>query len=412
MRRTRRVLTFGAAACAAAVTLSASPAVAGPAPDSALRAAMLATLDAGATGMMARVDDGRDVTRIGVGVARLDPRRPIRLGDQVRVGSITKSMVSTVALQLVGEGRLRLGDTVERWLPGLVPGGEKITIRMLLNHTSGIYNYTEDPGFIPAILADPYRYWSPRELVAVATSHEPLFAPGTSWSYSNTGYILVGLVLEKVTGTPIQTLLDRRVIKPLHLHDTFFATSGRFRGSYAHGYLPPSLTGDGYLDVSGWPPSWAWAAGAVVSTAADLAHFYQALMSGRLLRPWLLEQMTTTVAVAEGFRYGLGIYAMSTACGEVWGHDGGIPGYVSFAYTDRRGSRSSVVLLPTQPDDAMIAAGMSIIDIAVCLMLGQPVPAADTARSAAVFDLPAGLNRSKDLAWPRSRSQFRHVAAA
>jgi D-alanyl-D-alanine carboxypeptidase len=410
MRRTRRVLIAGVAACAATFALTPSPAAAGapatgPLPvatasaraaasgpgasDSALRTAMLATLDAGATGMIARVDDGHDVTRIGVGVARLDPPHRIRTGDQVRVGSITKSLVATVALQLVGEGRLRLGDTVERWLPGLIPGGDEITIRMLLNHTSGIYNYTDDPGFIPAIAADPYRYWSPRELVAIATSHEPLFEPGAGWSYSNTGYILVGLVLEKVTGTPIQTLLNRRVIKPLHLHDTFFATSGRFRGSYAHGYFPPSITGAGYLDVSGWPPSWAWAAGAVVSNADDLARFYTALMSGRLLKPWLLKQMTTTVDVGEGFGYGLGIYTMSTPCGEIWGHDGGIPGYVSFAYTDRRGSRSSVVLLPTEPDDAIVTAGQPVIGIAVCMMLGQPVPSADRARSATLLNLPA-----------------------
>jgi D-alanyl-D-alanine carboxypeptidase len=217
----------------------------------------------------------------------------------------------------------------------------------------------------------------------------PVFAPGTSWSYSNTGYILVGLVLEKVTGSPIQTLLDRRVIKPLHLRNTFFATSGRFRGSYAHGCFPPSLTGEGYLDVSGWPPSWAWAAGAVVSNADDLAHFYPALMSGRLLKPWLVKQMTTTVDTGQGLGYGLGIYTMNTPCGAVWGHDGGIPGYVSFAYTDRPGSRSGVLLLPTQPDDAIVAAGLPIIDMAVCMMLGQPVPVAGAERSAAVFDLPA-----------------------
>jgi D-alanyl-D-alanine carboxypeptidase len=396
MRRTRRIITLGAATCVA-LTLTTSPA-AGSAPatapasrpvafaggDSAgaLRAAMLATVDAGATGVIVRVDDGDDVTRIGVGAARLEPRRPIRTGDQVRVGSITKTMVATVALQLVGEGRLRLDDTLEQWLPGVVPGADAITIRMLLNHTSGIFNYTDDPDFIPTVLADPYRYWSPAELVAVATAHPPVFAPGTGWSYSNTGYILVGLVLEKVTGRPIQTLLERRVISPLQLHDTFFATSGRFRGSYAHGYIPPSLSGEGYLDASGWPPSWAWAAGAVVSTAPDLARFYRALMSGRLLAPRLLAQMTTTVAVAEGFGYGLGIYTMDTPCGTVWGHDGGIPGYVSFAYTDRRGSRSGVLLLPTQPDDAIAASGQAVLVTAVCLMLGRPVPVAATRQSA------------------------------
>jgi D-alanyl-D-alanine carboxypeptidase len=114
---------------------------------------------------------------------------------------------------------------------------------MLLNHTSGIYNYTDDPTFVPRVLADPYRYWSPRELVALATAHAPVFAPGTGWSYSNTNYILIGLILEKVTGSSIQTLLNRRLIQPLHLQHTFFATSSRFRGPYAHGYIPPSLTG-------------------------------------------------------------------------------------------------------------------------------------------------------------------------
>jgi D-alanyl-D-alanine carboxypeptidase len=406
MRRIRRVFTCGFALCAASVTLVAAPATAGataaavPAhsaaatasaahgqPDSALRSAMLDTLAAGATGMIARVDDGDEVTRIGVGVARLDPRRPIRTSDQVRVGSITKSMVATVTLQMVGEGKLHLGDTVEHWLPGLVPGGDQITLRMLLNHTSGIYNYTNDPDYLPTLVADPYRYWSPRELIAIATAHKPVFAPGTGWSYSNTDYILIGLILQKVTGSPIQTLLDRRVFKPLHLKNTFFATSGRFRGSYAHGYLPPSLSGDGYLDVSNWSPSSGWAAGAVVSNAPDLARFYTALMSGRLLKPWLLRQMTTTVETGvEGFRYGLGIYTMDTPCGAVWGHDGGIVGYVSFAFTDRRGSRSTVVLLPTFPDDAITARLESVLGIAVCVMFRHPVPAAAPGRSAPMVD--------------------------
>jgi D-alanyl-D-alanine carboxypeptidase len=392
MRRTRRLSMLGSVLCTATVLIAspvraATTATAAPTPPavastaaaaggesaSALRSAMLATLDAGATGMIARVDDGDDVTRIAVGLARLQPRRPIHTSDEVRVGSITKSMVATVTLQLVGEHRLHLGDTVEHWLPGLVPNGEQITIRMLLNHTSGIYDYTDDPTFVPSVLADPYRYWSPRQLVALATAHAPVFAPGTGWSYSNTNYILVGLVLEKVTGSSIQTLLNRRVIKPLHLRHTLLATSGRFRGSYAHGYIPPSLTGAGYVDTSDWPPSWAWASGALVSTAPDLARFYTALLSGRLLTPWLLKQMTTTVHTGQqGVRYGLGLYNWTTPCGPVWGHDGHTFGYSSVAYTDRRGSRSAIVLLPTQPDEAITASETQVHAIAVCMMLGHP----------------------------------------
>jgi D-alanyl-D-alanine carboxypeptidase len=409
MRRVRRILGLGSVLCAATVTFITSPAAANPAAAESspaalitearqsssagpLRSAMLATLSAGATGMIARVDDGDEVTGVAVGLARLHPRRPIRIGDEVRVGSITKSMVATVTLQLVGEGRLHLGDTVEHWLPGLVPGGDRTTIRMLLNHTSGIYNYTDDPNFVPTVIANPYRYWSPRELVKLATSHPAVFPPGTSWSYSNTNYILIGLVLEKVTGLSIRTLLNRRVIKPLHLAHTFFATTGWFRGAYAHGYIPPSLSGDGYLDTSDWPPSWAWAAGAAVSNAPDLARFYTALLSGRLLEPWLLRQMTTTVDTGQpGLRYGLGLFNRTTPCGSIWGHDGSIFGYISFAYTDRRGSRSSIVLLPTQPDQAIATAGLKVIDVAVCMMLRHPVPSAAAGRFDAVLDLrPTG----------------------
>jgi D-alanyl-D-alanine carboxypeptidase len=357
--------------------------VAGPSDDdAALRAALQAVVDAGATGAVGLVDDGADVSAAAVGAARLDPRRPLRVQDEVRVGSITKTVIATITLQLVGEGRLRLGDTVERWLPGMVPNGSAITIRMLLNHTSGIFDYVADADWNAAVLANPYRYWSPEELVAVGTAHPPLFPPGHGLAYSNTGYILIGLVLEKVTGQPVQDLVTQRVVQPLRLHDTFFATSARFRGPYAHGYFPPSLTGDGYLDTSSWPPSFAWTAGALVSTAPDLARFYQALLSGRLLSPVLMHEMTTTVTGPDypGFGIGLGIWAVATPCGTVWGHEGGIPGYKSFALNDRGGTRSAVVLVPTEPDEAIEAAFTAAIETAVCQMFERdPSPASPSA---------------------------------
>lgn len=363
-------------ASAASATLAAGS---GSDQTAALKAAMLATVDAGATGVSALIDDGDEVRRLAVGSARLDPPRDLRPTDQVRVGSITKTAIAVIALQLVDEEELSLGDTIESWLPGVVPNGESITIRMLLNHTSGIYNYTDDPDFFASILADPYQHWSPRELIGIANSHPPVFPPGTSWSYSNTGYILIGLVLQKATGESVAELVQRRVVRPLDLEDTYFANNARFHGTYAHGYAPPSITGDGYQDLSRWSPSWAWAAGALVSNPPDLVRFYQALLSGRLLPPKLLRTMTTTVSPGPGFGYGLGIYTLDTPCGTVWGHDGGIPGYVSIASSNRAGTRSAIVLLPTQPDTAIGEQFEKVILAAVCSMFDQPVPEATAA---------------------------------
>jgi D-alanyl-D-alanine carboxypeptidase len=327
-------------------------------------------VDAGATGAVGLVNDGEDVSAVAVGESRLGSGSRLRVSDEVRVGSVTKTVIATITLQLVGEGRLRLNDTVEQWLPGMVPNGAAITIRMLLRHTSGIFDYVSDADWFAAVLAHPHYDWSPQELVAVATAHPPTFPPGQGVAYSNTGYILIGLVLKKATGQSVQALVSQRIVRPLGLRRTFFATSSQFSGPYAHGYFPPSLTGDGYVDTSSWSPSIGWAAGGLVSTAPDLARFYQALLSGRLLSPRLLNMMTRTVSgpAYPGIRIGLGIWAVETQCGTVWGHEGGIPGYKSFALTNRVGTRSGVVIVPTELDQAIGAAFEAAVAAAACQM--------------------------------------------
>ena len=164
-----------------------------PADPAALQKQLDGVVEAGAPGVVGLVRTGERNWQGASGLGDLRGNRPARAGDRFRIGSVTKSFVATVMLQLVGEGRLRLDDNLERWLPGLVPGGEKITARQLLNHTSGLYNYTDD-------LPEPPRRFRPRELVAIATGHKPLFAPGTQFSYSNTNYILAGMLVERVTG--------------------------------------------------------------------------------------------------------------------------------------------------------------------------------------------------------------------
>ncbi|OLF18490.1 serine hydrolase domain-containing protein [Actinophytocola xanthii] len=358
---------------AAALTAAPSAAAAAPVRGSGdpLNRSLDALVAAGAPGVVARVDDGRRVRTVARGVAVLDPPTPIHADGGFRVASITKSFVATVVLQLVGERRLRLSDPVERWLPGLVPGGSAITVRQLLNHTSGIFDITADPAWRAAFLADPGREWSAEELVAWATSHPPTFPPGTDWSYSNTNYLLVGLIAEAATGRPLPRLVAERITRPLRLTDTFLATSPRVRPGHVHGYRPPALTGGGYVDTVGWHPSAAGASGALVSTAPDLARFYRALLSGRLLSPALTRELLTTVPVEErDGGYGLGIFFVDTRCGTVWGHSGSFPGYTSIAYQDRSGRRSAVLLLSTDLDPRTGPLFDAAVDTAVCEMFG------------------------------------------
>lgn len=281
------------------------------------------------------------------GVADLAKRRPAPANGRFRIGSVTKTFVSTVVLQLVGEGRLSLDDTVERWLPGTVPGGNAITVRQLLNHTSGLFNYTNDhTAFLTLgerfLEETRFRTYAPLELVKIATAHPPLFAPGTGWSYSNTGYILVGLIIEKVTGQAWSTEVEDRILEPLGLrHTDLPGTSTGIRGPHSHGYM---LVYDGRkvrtVDVTELNPSWVGAAGEIVSTTEDVNRFYAALLGGKLLRPAELAAMKTTVDAGSGFHYGLGLAKMPLSCGvTVWGHDGAIHGYRTLALQTEDGKR-------------------------------------------------------------------------
>ena len=189
------------------------------------------------------------------------------------------------------------------------PAADKITIRQLLNQTSGLFDYEKDPRVLAPYLAGNLAYrWAPRKLVRIAVSHRPLFTPGTRYSYSNTNYILAGLIVEAATGATLERVLDRRLFRPLRLRHTAFQTSPRMPVPDAHGYYvfdkPPAA------DITGLSP-YPWAAGALVANAADVASFYRALLSGRLLNAGSLRALKTTVAEGKGAemgaRYGLGI---------------------------------------------------------------------------------------------------------
>jgi D-alanyl-D-alanine carboxypeptidase len=351
---TVRVRTTMVAATAVALSLAvAGPAVAAPADGGghdATRRAMKAAVADGVPGVTATARDGRATWSATAGVGDLRTGAPRSERDRYRVGSITKTFVATVLLQLEAEGRLSLDDTVDAWLPGVVEGnghdGGRVTLRQLLNHTSGVYDYTADEEFVRThFLKDGFfehRYdtLTPRELVGIAMSHEPDFAPGASWNYSNTNYVLAGMVIEEVTGRPYGEEVRRRVLEPLRLSATSVpgtrVTLPR-PSSRAYSKLAETATGPTY-DVTRLNPSLAGAAGEMVSSSADLNRFYTALLRGRLLPAEQLREMTTTVPVEPGSGYGLGLMKRDLGCGvTVWGHGGGIHGSSSEAVTTEDG---------------------------------------------------------------------------
>jgi D-alanyl-D-alanine carboxypeptidase len=297
---------------------------------------------AGAPGAAARIADEHGVTQAASGVADQRTGRPMRPGLHYRIGSVTKSFVATVVLQLVADGRLSLEDTVERWLPGILPYGDQVTVRQLLNHTSGVPEYVAGPYI--RLYTDPqeqFRAWAPRELVALVAALPQDFPPGTAWSYSNTGYVLAGMIVEAATGNELGKELRRRIFRPLGLRDTVFPVDrATIPRPYANGYGFPFGQDQGpLLEFTVFNPSLAWAAGAVVSDLGEVEQFFRALLRGRLLPAPLLAEMTTPFPTGRGFGYGLGLIVIETPAGRILGHDGAIPGFLDVVLSTEDGRR-------------------------------------------------------------------------
>jgi len=337
-------------AAAIAASAMATPRTATNTEAAGLQKDVDALVAAGAPGALLLVRNGNRTVRLTAGLGNVARKTPMRPGDHFKIASLTKSYTATVVLQLVGEGKLSLDDNVEQRLPGLVPNGRKITIRQLLNHTSGLFDYFELPKFLKPYLSGNFGYyWAPRQLVRMGVSHKPLFAPGTDYSYSNTNYVLAQLIVERVTGKSLGTELKRRIFQPLHLRDTIYPTKPGLPSPYARGYKllgkPPAT------DVTQLSPSMSPGSGAIVSTALDVADFYRALLSGKLLKPQQMTAMKTVVSlrtgktvVGSGPGDGLGIGRPPYAC-VGWSHGGEFPGYEAFAISSADGRRQTVLMM-------------------------------------------------------------------
>jgi D-alanyl-D-alanine carboxypeptidase len=344
--------TVSASVAPASATRTGSPTGQSP---QGVQAALDQVVAAGAPGAVALVRVGDRTFRFSSGHGNLAPVTPIRVGDRNRIGGVTKSFTATVVLQLVGKRVLRLNDTIERWLPGVFPNGEAITVRQLLNHTSGIFDYVQDDRvFAPYLEGDLTLPFDPREGVRIAAEHAPLFAPGTGWGYSNTNTLLLAMIVEAATGNSIGSELRSRIFKPLGLDHTSYPTSSQIRGAHIHGYW--AIFGPEPTDFTPLSPTLLGAAGAILSNTHDVARFYRALLRGHLLKPSMLKAMQTIDPVATdppgsidagfpGGGWGLGLLRESFPCGDAWGHDSEIPGYTTAAWNSKDGSRQVVVVV-------------------------------------------------------------------
>ncbi len=301
------------------------------------------------------------------------------------VGSTTKSYTAVLVMHLVAQGKIALDAPVSRYLPGLLPDGNLITIRELLSHTSGLYDFADDPGFLAPYLHGNLGFaWTPERLVGFAAAKPLLFTPGSRFSYSNTNYIVLGLLAERVGGEPYQTLLHDDIAAPLKLGHTSLPASNQPLPD-VHGYVGLDAQGKiasaAPIDSAALSPSFGWSAAGIRATAADLAGFYRGLLSGKLVPAAQVDAMENTDAT--GGQYGLGIFptggngyvwgagtqAINTTCGRAWGHGGNLPGYLVLPISSPDGSRQAVLLVnadPTLMTEQQLTQVYRVLDTAYC----------------------------------------------
>ncbi|MFD5425990.1 serine hydrolase domain-containing protein [Streptomyces sp. NPDC127084] len=261
---------------------------------------------------------------------------------RMRIGSETKTFTVTALLRLVDEGKVRLDDPVSDYVDG-VPNGENITLRQLAEMRSGLYSYTDDPGFDKAFMSDPDRVFTPQQLLDYAFKHPVGFQPGERFQYSNTNTILLGLVIERASGLSLREYLDRGVLGPAGLGNTLFPEGTEFPEPHAQGYTDQTLDGE-EANATDWDPSWAWAAGAMISDLPDLRDWARIAATGTLLKPATQAQRLRTLPTGfPGTGYGLGIFD-----NHGWiGHNGSLPGYQSVTVYLPRTKATLVILTNT-----------------------------------------------------------------
>ncbi|MFE2248992.1 serine hydrolase domain-containing protein, partial [Streptomyces lavendulae] len=343
-----------------------------PAPDlEALQAALQNTLAAGAPGAMARISGVDGVQTKTAGVRDKVSGAAMDTDARFRIGSVTKTFSSVVLLQLVAEKKIELDQPVNHYLPGLLPD-DRITVRHLMTHRSGLSDYTNAMfnNTVPGFEAVRNKVFGYQELVQLSLNEPRTGEPGAAYSYSNTNFVVVGMLIEKATGNPVVKEYERRIIKPLKLRNTSYVhPDTKIKGLHANGYLHPDEAGAPLVDSTEQTVSWAQSAGAMISSAADLNTFTSALVTGRLLPPALLDQMLTmTPTDATNTRfYGLGLRRYDLSCGtSVYGHTGTVQGFYTYAFSTRDGKRSLAAMANTSNRGSANTALGGTLEAAFC----------------------------------------------
>ncbi|MFH8636742.1 serine hydrolase domain-containing protein [Streptomyces goshikiensis] len=371
---------------------------AAPAPDrEALTKALKNTLAVGAPGAMVRVTGSGAPLTQAEGVQDKTTGAAMDPNSRFRIGSVTKTFSAVVLLQLVDEGKLKLDDPVNTYLPGLLPD-DRITVRHLLTHRSGLADYTNAmfEHTVPGFEAVRNKVFTYQELVALSLREPRTAQPGASYSYSNTNFVVVGMLIEKATGRTVAKEYERRIIKPLKLKNTSYVhPSTAIKGPHAHGYLHPDEAGAPLVDSTEQTVSWAQSAGAMISTTADLNTFMSGLLGGKLLSAGTMDAMTTvTPTDATNTRfYGLGLRRYDLSCGtSVYGHTGTVQGFYTYAFATRDGRRSIAAMANTSNRGEANTALGGTLDAAFCGKRPVPVsPAKAAARSFAATPADADL---------------------
>jgi D-alanyl-D-alanine carboxypeptidase len=290
-----------------------------------------------------------------------DPKTAINIQPAMRfgIGSVTKTFTTALIMQLVEEGKLSLEDPLSKWLPDYPNITNTITVRQLLNHTSGVYDFYNNPGYW-AMVSKTNQLYRPQDTLQLI--QKPLFSPGKGWLYSDSNFVLLGMVAEAVLHSPIADEFHRRFLDPLQLRSTYLGAAEPETGERAHPFS--TLYTGTLIDVSDrlWLPEWSveWTAGAMNSTAYDLARWIHALYGGRVLKPESLNAMTQWTSLSGG-TYGLGTLRLTTSKGDFWGHGGFITGYVTLAaYSPSL--EGTVVILVNQDNVDFVAMWNNLVN--------------------------------------------------